>query len=292
MATCAATCAGLLAGESVLCFALSEPDASGDVWGLAHHRPARGRHMDRGRDEAVGSRGPFADFAVLFAVSDRDRADHRNGGITAWWRRPPFRGVRISRSPGCSAGCGGDEALMSFTDVKVPAGYVLGEPDEGAAIAASGAPTGALYTAGRFVGLGRWALARAVSSPGPTRRSAARVAENDTTLLALADSAIELRGRRHGPGVRRAPRGRRCGGGRGGHAAGPRGRCLRPGVRAVPGHSRRGRTGQRHRLYDGWHQAAIVRTAEGIAQPTRHAIARRLLDGDAVDVDASQRSYP
>jgi len=229
------------------------------------------------------SRGPYADYAVLFAVSDPASAGRREGGITALIVPMAVPGVRVESVTGLLGRVGGDEALLSFSGARVPASYVLGEPDQGAAVAASGTPTGALYTAGRFIGLGRWALERAIGHAKSHTAFGRTVSEIDAARLALADCAIELRAAETmavacadlleggSPAPRETAMLRV-------HAVDV---CARVYERCLAIHGGAGLATD-NRLYDGWHQAAIVRTAEGIAQPTRHSIAQRLLDGEPV----------
>ncbi len=184
---------GLLGGETVLSFALSEPDASGDVWSMRTTARRDGDEWVVDGTKQWVSRGPYADYAVLFAVSDPVAANCREGGITALVVPMSVPGVRVESVTGLLGRVGGEEALLSLSGVRVPTGYVLGEPGQGAAVAASGTPTGALYTAGRFIGLGRWALERAIQYAKSHAAFGRTVSEIDAARLALADCAIELR---------------------------------------------------------------------------------------------------
>src|SRR3546814_15490315 len=75
----------ILAGEETLCFALSEADAGSDLWRMQSRAEptADGGWVLDGEKQWI-TNGPYADLAIVFAVTDRARAAARTGGISAF----------------------------------------------------------------------------------------------------------------------------------------------------------------------------------------------------------------
>src|SRR3546814_113316 len=65
----------ILAGEETLCFALSEADAGSDLWRMQSRAEptADGGWVLDGEKQWI-TNGPYADLAIVFAVTDRERA--------------------------------------------------------------------------------------------------------------------------------------------------------------------------------------------------------------------------
>ena len=74
----------LAAGQATSCFALSEPGAGSDVWAITTKATRNdGGWVINGRKEWI-SNAPYADYALLFAVTDAELVRQRKGGITAF----------------------------------------------------------------------------------------------------------------------------------------------------------------------------------------------------------------
>jgi acyl-CoA dehydrogenase len=87
---------------------------------------------------------------------------------------------------------GGDEAVVSLSDVQVGPEAVLGEVGAGFRLALSGAATGRLYNSARSVGLARWALERAVGYARERVTFGRPILDNQGVSFPLADAATEL----------------------------------------------------------------------------------------------------
>ncbi|HEX3842128.1 MAG TPA: acyl-CoA dehydrogenase family protein [Acidimicrobiales bacterium] len=182
----------LLSGRDSMCFGMSEPDAGSDA------RMMRTRAVPDG-DEWVlnGSKiwitnGPYADFAVIFAVTDPVAAADRNGGISAFLvptSTPGFSAegsIRMFNSPG------GDEALLYLDDVRVGKEMVLGQLGQGFDIALSGVASGRLYNAARAVGLARWALELGLDYAKRRQTFGVPISEHQGITFPMAESAMEI----------------------------------------------------------------------------------------------------
>lgn len=182
----------LLDGSATLCFAMSEPDAGSDVWMMqAAARRAPGGWLLSGTKQWI-TNGPYADFALVFAVTDRALFAARRGGVTAFVMPADAPGLHIDRVIEMFGHRGGDEAIIGLTDVFVPDDFVVGEVDGGLRLAMSCVADGRLYNAARSVGLARWALEMAVAYAEDRSTFGTALIENQGVAFPLADSAVEL----------------------------------------------------------------------------------------------------
>jgi alkylation response protein AidB-like acyl-CoA dehydrogenase len=169
---------------------------------------------------------------------------------------------------------GGEEVTLDFADVALGTWQLVGEPDRGAVVAASGALAGTMFTAGRFVGLASWALqhAAAAQAAGGFENSDVRqlLAEANadleaTDLLARECAARAAAGGEH-QRLQTAVR-----------VTAPE-MCGRVYERAMTVEGSEALT-NRARLFDGWHQSRIVQVAQSGLRRTWHdATARDLTE--------------
>lgn len=119
---------GLVAGELIGCFGLTEPDCGSDAAAIR----TRARRVDGGwrltGEKALITNAPLADVAVVMAVTDPDAGHH---GVTAFVvdlhkagvsRTAPYQKLGLRGSP-----TGG----LVFEDVELDDGDVLGTPGAG-----------------------------------------------------------------------------------------------------------------------------------------------------------------
>ena len=128
----------LSAGKLQGCFGMSEPDAGSDAWMM---RTAAVR--DDGDWVINGSKqwtswAPSADFVMVYAVTNKELAAERKRGITCFYVPTIAPGFRIESIIKLFGQLGGNEAVLSFTDVRVPDEYRVGEVDKGFALAMLG----------------------------------------------------------------------------------------------------------------------------------------------------------
>jgi acyl-CoA dehydrogenase len=183
---------GLVSGRTTTCFALSEPDAGSDIWRMqtTAARVDDGWVINGSKQWITNS--PYADWITVFAVTDRERFAGHRSGLTAFIVPADAPGFRVDSVIPMFGQAGGDEAILSFTDVFVPDRQVLGEPHEGLALAMSGVSLGRLYNAGRAVGLGRWALRKALVYATDRVTFGKPLIENQSIAFPLADLTTAL----------------------------------------------------------------------------------------------------
>ncbi|MCL6594254.1 MAG: acyl-CoA dehydrogenase family protein, partial [Alicyclobacillus sp.] len=115
----------VIRGERRCCFALTEPGAGSDARAIQMSAVKDGQHWVLNGEKIFISRGLVADFAIVFAVTDR--AQGGRGGVTCFlvdrewgWRAEPIPTMD-------------DWAVASlvFDNVRVPEENVLGEVGRG-----------------------------------------------------------------------------------------------------------------------------------------------------------------
>jgi len=271
----------LLSGERTACFALSEPGAGSDAWALKTTARRDGETWVVDGTKKWISNGPYADHALVFAVTDPEEAARRQGGVTCFFVDASWPGYEVAEVIRLYGHVGGMEAVLRFQGLRVPPHRVLGEVGRGFDIALSGVNTGRLYNCARAVGLSRWALERAVRYAQERVAFGQAIAEFQGVQWLLADSAIETYAARM-MGLNcawRVERGERPVK----ETAIIKVFATEAGFRTIDRCMQvMGGLGLTNdtRLYDAWHQLRTVRIADGSGEIMRRTIARRLLRGD------------
>jgi alkylation response protein AidB-like acyl-CoA dehydrogenase len=182
----------LMSGDHSICFGMSEPDAGSDA------RMMRTRATPDGDGWRISGRkiwitnGPYADYAVIFAVTDQALAADRSGGISAFLVPTDSEGFSSEGSILMFNGIGGDEAELYLDDVYVEGDHLLGELGAGFEIALSGVSSGRVYNSARAVGVARWALERALAYVQERSAFGRPISSNQGVTFPLADSATEI----------------------------------------------------------------------------------------------------
>jgi acyl-CoA dehydrogenase len=267
-----------MAGKVTACFGMSEPDAGSDAWAM------RTRAVRDGDDWVITgtkqwiTNSPTADYIFLFAVTDESLRGRRKGGISCFLVPMNAPGVAVDSVIKLFGHVGGDEGIVSFTDVRVPPWALVGERDRGFDLALAGVSTGRIYNAGRCVGLARWALEKSADYAKQRVAFGHPIAEYQGISFMLADCAVDIyagdtmsrdcaqRLDRGEPAVEQVSIVKLF----------TTEMCSRVYERCMQVHGGMGLTNET-KLYDGWHQARYVRIADGSAEIMRRNIARSVL---------------
>lgn len=183
----------LLSGQATTCFAMSEPDAGSDAWRMrtrATREPGGGWRINGTKQWITNA--PYAQHAIVFAITDDEMAAARRGGVTAFLVPTDAAGFVIDRVIRFFGHSGGDEAIISFTDVRVPDDHVIGAPGEGFRLAMQGVSTGRIYNSARSVGLAEWALDRAATYASQRHTFGRPLIDNQGVAFPLADRVTEV----------------------------------------------------------------------------------------------------
>ena len=271
----------LISGEVATCFAMSEPDAGSDAWAMSTTAvQAQGGWVLNGSKQWI-TNGPIADYAYVFAVTNRDLRAKRQGGISCFLLPMDTPGVEVTSIIRLFGQCGGNEAVISFSDVEIARSQLVGEEDKGFQLAVAGVDLGRMYNAGRCVGLARWALEQATEYANTREAFGKKIGEHQGVSFLLSDSAIEIYAAKSMALDCAALL----------QAGKPAARnlaivkayctemCFQVYDRCIQVLGAMGLANE-SRMFDGWHQARSLRMADGSAQIMRKNIARSLLRGD------------
>jgi acyl-CoA dehydrogenase len=182
----------LLSGEKTVCFALTEPDAGSDVWGIK----AKAR---RDGDEWVVSGGkqwitnaPYADYAAVFAVTDPELVEKRRGGITCFLVDATTPGYSVEAVLPVIGHLASDCGIIALDDVRVPNDRIMGTVDQGFQVGMLGISEGRLCIASICLGMSEWALDKSIEYAKQRRTFGQPLADNDVIQSMLAECAIEI----------------------------------------------------------------------------------------------------
>jgi acyl-CoA dehydrogenase len=271
----------LLNGEDIFCFGMSEPEAGSDARAMVTRAERTGDGWKINGVKQWISDSPYADHILLFAVTDESLRKTRRAGLSAFFLPMDTPGLAVSSVIKLFGEIGGIRGILTFDDVHVPEDALVGELNDGLALAVEGVSLGRMYNAGRGVGLSRWALERATEYAKARKAFGNAISDYQAIQFMLAESAMEI----YAAWTMAMDCARRL-------DAGER---LTKQVAMVKAYSTdvtfnvMDRCMQIHggmglvnetRIQAGWHQARISRIADGSAEIMRRNIARALLAGD------------
>ncbi len=273
--------APMMAGEASMCFGLSEPGAGSDAAALATRAVPDGNAWRLTGRKIWTSNSPVADYCIVFAITDAERAAARKGGISAFLVPTSSPGFEVQRIIKLFGHIGGDEAELRLEDVRVEPWQLVGELHQGFAAALYGVSLGRIYNSARAVGYGRWALEKALDYAQQRKAFGKAIAEYQGVTFPLAESAMELHGA-HLMGLNVATL---LDGGAPAvkELAMTKAYSVQVGYRAVDRamqtHGAMGFTNELG-LHHAWHSLRIVNVADGTNEILNRSVVQRLLKGD------------
>ncbi|HEX2173198.1 MAG TPA: acyl-CoA dehydrogenase family protein [Dehalococcoidia bacterium] len=178
-------------GEKYFGFALSEPNAGSDAQAIQTTAVRDGDNWILNGSKLWISRMWVADFAVVFAVTDKLK--RARGGITAFIVEKGTPGFEVLRLvPVMEEPSSRGPTELSLKDVVVPAENVLGEEGFGFRIAQARLGAQRAYIAARCIGAARRALDLAVSYSKQRITFGEPLASRQGIQWMLADAALEI----------------------------------------------------------------------------------------------------
>jgi acyl-CoA dehydrogenase len=183
---------GLMSGESSMCFGLSEPDAGSDAANLKTRAEPDGDGWRLHGRKVWTTNVTFADWMVVFAVTEPALAGARRGGISAFLIPTDAEGFRLERVIRMHGSIGGVEGESVLDGVPVEPWQLVGRLHDGFRIGLLGVSLGRVYNSARSVGLARWALERGVRFAGERETFGRPIAEYQGVSFPLAESAMQV----------------------------------------------------------------------------------------------------
>lgn len=186
----------LLDGEIRSAFAMTEPDvASSDANNIATRIERDGDHyVINGRKWWItGAMNPNARIFIVMGKTDPSADRHRQQSMVLVPRETP--GVSVERALGVFGYDDrehGGHALITFTDVRVPAGNLIGEEGGGFAIAQARLGPGRIHHCMRAIGMAERAV-EAMCARANSRRTFGRsLAEQGVVREWVAEARIRI----------------------------------------------------------------------------------------------------
>jgi acyl-CoA dehydrogenase len=180
-----------------MCFGMSEPDAGSDAWMISTRAVRDGSEWVINGTKQWTTNGPHADYCYLFAVTDPELARQRKGGMSCFVVPMDSPGAAVDSVIKIFGDVGGNEAILSFTDVRLPSDHLVGEEGQGFKLAMSGVSLGRVYNSGRALGYSQWALRQATEYAKSRIAFGKPLVEHEAIAFKLADSAMDIYAARH-----------------------------------------------------------------------------------------------
>jgi len=185
----------LLAGEKTTCFGATEPDAGSDLWSMKTRARKVGNEWVINGTKQWITNSPYADYAVVFAVTNEEKYAKRNmfdSGITTFVVDTKLPGVDTNTIFPIMGHVSSDCGNVIMEDVKVKDDYILGNLDQGMLTAMAGISEGRMGIAGAMLGLAEWALDKSIAYAKERKTFGRALADHQAIQWMLADSAIEI----------------------------------------------------------------------------------------------------
>jgi acyl-CoA dehydrogenase len=182
----------IASGNKTLCFALSEPDAGSDIFGMKTRAKKDGDEWVINGTKQWITNGPYADYAMLFAVTDKEKSSERRGGITGFFVETASAGFTQASTIPIMGHLGAEIGILEFEELRVPDCQRLGEVDMGLKVAMHGVNIGRLGLSATCVGLAHWALEQALEYAKVRKTFGKTIGEHQAVQILLADSAADI----------------------------------------------------------------------------------------------------
>jgi acyl-CoA dehydrogenase len=179
-------------GEKTVCFALSEADAGSDVWGIKTRAKRDGDDWVINGSKQWITNGPYADYPVVFAVTNEEMVKERKGGISAFLVEAADPGYSVDAVLPVMGHMGGDCGSMVFDNIRVPADRMVGAQDQGFRIAMFGISEGRISISANMIGMGEYALDRSLEYAQQRMSFGKPISEYQAIQFMLADMAIDI----------------------------------------------------------------------------------------------------
>jgi alkylation response protein AidB-like acyl-CoA dehydrogenase len=178
----------LASGAAPGAFALTEPSAGSDAFGISTSAVRDGEAYVLNGSKAFITNGTHAGVTIVMAVTEKEPKKR----ISAFLVEPGMPGFSIGKPEHKMGLKGSDTVSLSFDDCRVPVRNRLGEEGEGFAIAMSALDGGRIGIAAQSVGIARAALEAAISYATERRQFGQPLTGFQAIQGMLADSATEL----------------------------------------------------------------------------------------------------
>lgn len=179
---------GLASGSGAGAFALTEPSAGSDAFGMSTTAVSDGDTYVLNGSKAFITNGSYASVVIVMAVTAREPKKR----ISAFLVESGTPGFSVGKPEHKMGLKGSDTVSLAFDDCRVPKRNLLGEEGEGFRIAMTALDGGRIGIAAQAIGVARASLDAAVSYAKERRQFGQPLAEFQAIQWMIADSATDL----------------------------------------------------------------------------------------------------
>jgi hypothetical protein len=179
-------------GELVGAFALSEAEAGSDAAGLRAQAMREGDHWVLNGTKAWVTGGSTADLVVAMVRTDREGQRQRAHGISAFIVPADTPGYHPGKPEDKMGLRASNTTTITFEDLRLSAGHLLGEPGKGLAYALSALDGGRLGVGAQACGIARAALEHAARYARHRSQFGRSIADYQAIQFKLADMVTQL----------------------------------------------------------------------------------------------------
>jgi acyl-CoA dehydrogenase len=174
-------------GDRISCFAITEPGAGSDAANIKLSARRDGDDWILNGEKTFITNGNDADFAIVVAVTDREKGV-RGGGTTAFLvdREMGWKSEFIQ-----TMGEGGPAGLV-FDNVRVPARNILGELGQGFELGMKWIGKGRYLIPSNALGIAERSLGMAIEYANTRETFGTTIGTNQAIQWMIADSEVEL----------------------------------------------------------------------------------------------------
>lgn len=178
----------LVSGSAAGAFALTEPSAGSDAFGISTVAVRDGETYVLNGSKVFITNGSHAGVMIAMAVTQKEPEKR----ISAFLIEPGTPGLSIGRPERKMGLKGSNTVSLSFDDCRVPGRNILGDEGDGFKIAMTALDGGRIGIASQSIGIARAALEAAISYAKERKQFDRTISEFQAIQWMIADSAMEL----------------------------------------------------------------------------------------------------
>lgn len=180
---------GMVTGETLCCFALSEPQAGSDASNIqTRARLAGDSYVINGGKQFITA-GAVADLAVLFAVTDPEAGPSGISCFLVPTNSPGFVVAKVEKKLGIRSS---KTAQLIFENLEVPSDHMIGAPGQGYRIALTVLGSSRIGVAAQAVGVARAAYETALGYAKEREAFGKPIIAHQAVGFRLADMATKI----------------------------------------------------------------------------------------------------
>lgn len=179
----------IASGKALGAFALTEPGVGSDASAITTRAERQGSHYVLNGVKQFITSGKTADFAVVFAVTDKGAGKKGISAFIVETSAPGYKVARIEEKTGQRAS---DTAQIVLENCKVPAENLLAQEGVGYRIALANLESGRINVAAQATGVARAALEAALAYSRERRSMGKPLIGHQAVNFRLADMATQV----------------------------------------------------------------------------------------------------